>query len=147
MAGEILPRDIIFGLIIFTLFITGIVTFLGDLGNNMPQNTEFLDTNTFNSFNNSANRITDIQREVGELRGGVENADTDFGLFGVLNSLISSSWQTLRLLLDSFDFVGEILTNTSNVFGIPTWVASMVILLITVVIIFGIFSAIFQREI
>ena len=108
--------------------------------------SSYVDDPLYTSFNKSFDQSSEFYGTVDDLEGGITNADTDFGLFGVLNSLISSSWQGLKLTLTSFGFLTSILAATNHIFGIPNWVIALVGSLITIVLVFGIWSAIFQRE-
>ena len=140
----ILPRHYITGIIIFTLFIgTGVYW----LGLYKAVNPAFANEPEFQQFNNSFNKVTDVNREVGKLQSNIENADVDFGIFGVLNSLIGSSWQVLKLMFSSFGFMDKVFYGLTAVFGIPAFIPGAIILLVTVLLVFAIYSAIFQREI
>jgi len=142
--AEILPRHYIIGIILFTLFIIGGIAMIGEF---RTVDSSFVDNNKFASFNNTFNVYDDVTTEVGGLKGNIENADTDFGLFGVLNSLISSAWQTLRLLFTSFGFMDAVFNGLEGFLGVPGWVGALLILLVTVLLVFAIYSAIFQRDI
>ena len=142
--ADVLPRHYITGIIIFTLFIIGGIAIIGELTH---EDAGFVDDEKFSSFNDTFNVYDDITTEVGDLRSDIEDADTDFGLFGVLNSLISSSWQSLKLLISSFGFMDAVFNGLESFVGIPGWVGGLLILLVTVLLAFAIYSAIFQRDI
>lgn len=140
-----MPQDIrnyIIGVIVFTIFIVGGVSYLSVLNNT---GGGFTDDDTFNKFNRSFNKLADVTEEVGTLESGVKNAQSDFGLFGVLNSLIQTSWSTLKATLSSFDFMNTALDESNEIFGIPSWIPTLIGLIITIVIVFAIFRAIFNR--
>ena len=101
----------------------------------------------YSEFNRSFNVMEDISTEVTDLQTGIESTeDQDFGTFGVLNALISKSWQSLRLFVSSFSFMNSAFAGASTVFGVPVWIPTLAGLIITIVIIFSILSAIFQRS-
>ena len=104
---EILPRHYIIGIIMFTFFIVGGVSMMGILSDS---DSTFTDDEKFTEFNESFNILNDVSDQVENLEGSITEADTDFGAFGVLNALISSSWQALKLLFTSLGFM-------DNVFG------------------------------
>lgn len=143
VATETLPRHYITGIIIFTFFIVGgvsMISILGDSDATLTQDTKF------QRFNQSFNVMGDVSSSVGDLESGITEADTDFGTFGVLNALISSAWQSVRLLFSSFGFMTGVWSGMSELFGVPAWVAGLIALLVTVMIAFAIYTLIFQRE-
>lgn len=141
--AEILPRHYIIGIIMFTFFIVGGVSLLSIFNDSNPT---FTSDDKFTEFNQSFNVLDDVTDQVDSLEGSITEADTDFGLFGVLNALISSAWQALKLLFSSLSFMDNVFGGLASIFGVPTWIPAIVILIITVVLAFAIFSAIFQRD-
>jgi len=142
--AEILPRHYIIGIVMFTFMIVGGVSIFSIYGNSEPS---FIQDEQFQDFNNSFNVVNDITKQVDDLEQSITEADTDFGLFGVLNALISSAWQALKLLFTSLSFMDGVFAGLTAVFGIPGWIPALIGVLVTVVLIFSIFSAIFQRDI
>jgi len=143
--AEILPRHYIIGIILFTLFIVGGIAMIGEFRNDDPT---FVDNDKYTSFNNTFNVYNNITEEVVDLKVGVENStSTEFGALGVLSSLISTSWQTLKLIVKSLDFMDVAFTGMASFLGIPSWVGGLIILLVTTLLVFAIYSAIFQRDI
>lgn len=141
--AEILPRHYLFGVLAFTLFIVGGVSMLGIF---KAQDPTFATDDTYSRFNNSFNQLEDVTTTVGALQSGITDADTDFGAFGVLNALISSSWQSLKLMFTSFSIMNDAYNGLSTVFGIPAWIPGLIILAVIIMIAFTIYSAIFQKE-
>jgi hypothetical protein len=141
---EILPRHYIIGIIMFTFFIVGGIAIMTEFSQDDPT---FLDNDKYSTFNSTFNKYDQVTRNVNSLRTNIEDADVDYGTFGVLNSLISSGWNTLKLLFTTFSFMNGVFTGLYTIFGVPVWIPALIILLVTVVICFAIYSAIFQREI
>lgn len=142
--AEILPRHYIIGIIIFTMFIVGGISIISIFN---EADSSFINDTRFEQFNQSFNVLSNITSEVGNLEDSIVNADTDFGAYGVLNALISSAWQTLKLTFTSFSFMETAFAGLTSFFGIPSWIIGLVILIITVLFVFAIYSAIFQRDI
>jgi len=138
------PSTYIVGIIIFTLFMMAGITWLTGF---VSYDNTYIDGEEFEQFNNTFNTYDDTVEQVGVIEDGITESDTDFGAFGVLNSLISGAWQQLKLLFTSFKFMGDAITGLSTFFGVPTWMTVLAGLLITVIIAFSIWSAIFQRDI
>lgn len=142
--SEVLPRHYIIGIIIFTLFIVGGVSMLSEQSSVNPS---MLTDDKFQRFNQTFDVMGDVTEEVDDLETSIKSSDPDQGLFGVLNSLINSAWNTLSLIFDSFSFMDGVWEGTNKIFGIPVWVATLISGLVTILFAFAIWSAIFQREI
>lgn len=138
------PSKYLIGILIFSLIITSGVFLIGLLHN---ENPDFVDSERYTDFNRTFNKLDDATSTVDSMESGIENADTDFGAFGVLNSLISTGWNSLKLMLTSLSFMHGVFNGLYTFFGVPPWVGSSIIALTTLVIIFAIFSAIFQRDV
>ena len=141
--GRVLVSNYLLALVIFTFFIVGGVSMYGSLGEGNPT---MLNSTKYDEFNATFNKVDDLTTGVGSLKSGITAADTDFGAFGVLNAIISSAWNSLKLLFTSFGFVETMLVGLTSIFGVPSWVVGLAILLITLVIVFAIYSAIFQTD-
>lgn len=135
----------IIGIIIFSGIITGGTVMMSQLSSNKddlnPVDMQHIDT-----FNESFNTLSDVETSVGRIRGNIQNASVDPGMFGFLNSLISTSWNGLQLMFGSYDFMNEALAKTEDVFGVPAWASTLAILTITIIIAFQIWGAVFQRD-
>lgn len=135
--------DYIIGIIIFTLFIVGGVSMLAIF---TSHSTGYGNSTAYVEYNDTVNVLGDVTNQVEELESSVKSSDPDWGVLGTLNALINSGWQTLKLTFDSFNFMDEVFIGTSAFFGIPLWIPGIIILIITIIIVFAIYSAIFQRE-
>jgi len=140
---EILPRNYIIGIVMFTFFIVAGMSMLGIFAG---YDATFASEEKYTKFNESFNVLNDVSNEVEGLEDTITEADTDFGFFGVLNSLISSSWQALKLLFTSLSFMTNVYGGLTAIFGVPAWIPIIIGLVVTVIITFSIFSAIFQRD-
>lgn len=141
--GEVLPRHYIIGVIFFGFFIvSGVFLISGMFAKDptMGGQQEFID------FNKTFNKMSEVQENVEDIQSNIENAGTDFGTFGVLNALINGAWQNLKLLFASFGFMTAAYEGLTAFFGIPAYIPLTMGLVVIVVIGFGIWSAIFQRE-
>jgi len=145
--AEILPRHYIIGIIMFVFFILGVISLITEFDN---ADANFMDSNDdddFVKFNRTFNKLDDINESVNNIKDNVIDADVDEGTFGVLNSLINSAWNTLKLLFNSLSFMNSVFEGLSEIFGIPSWVSTLLILLVVVVIAFAIYSALFQTQV
>lgn len=142
--SDILPRHYIMGIIIFTFFIMGGVAMLSEL---TDAKDTYGDSEKYLEFNQTFNKIDNVTTEINELEEGIATQEADIGAFGMLNSLISGAWSSLKILFRSFGFMNTAINGLNSFFGVPAWIPLLIILMVTVLIVFAIFSAIFQREI
>jgi hypothetical protein len=80
------------------------------------------------------------------LQEGIAGATPDPGVFGVLNSLIQSAWQILKLMFSSLAFMTTVWGGLYTIFGVPVWVGALIGSLAIILIGFTIYSAIFQKD-
>jgi len=137
------PRSYITGIIIAMFFVIGGVALINEM---REDNSSFDAGDRTGEFNRTFNKLDDVSTEVNTLEDNIKNSDDDFGVFGVLNSLIFSSWTTIKLLFTSFNFMDDVLGGLTDVFGVPAWIPLIIGLLITTMIVFAIYRMIFQTE-
>lgn len=143
--SETTPKHYLYGAILFSVMILGIVSILSSL--NEAEGGNIANDERFAEFNSTFNIYDQIDNGTQNVRSSIENApESQFGIFGVLNSLINTAWQTLKGLFNSFKFVTVAIGGLSTMFGVPVWVTGAVSLLIIVMIAFSIWSAIFQKN-
>jgi len=142
--GKTLIRDLLFSTTVFLIFIVGGISLLSILGDS---DSNYVNDPLYENFNKSFDQSSEFYSTIDNLEGGISDTKTsDFGVFGVLGSLINSAWQGLKLTLTSFGFLDSIFKGANYIFGIPYWVTALVGTLVTIVLVFAIWSAIFQRE-
>jgi len=145
--AEILIRHYIYGIILFTLLITAGVSLITDISTtegNLLTGDELI------SFNNTFNKKADLEASVRSIETNINGTTTGSGVltsFGVLGSLINSGWNALKLMFGSLSFMNSVFGGVANTFGIPVWLTTFIGLFVTILIGFGIFTVIFQREV
>ena len=97
------------------------------------------------AFNSTFNKLEATSAQVDTLETGITQAEPEQGLFGVLNSLISTAWNSLKLIYSSFGFMTTAYEGLSTVFGVPVWIPLIIGAVVIVIITFQIWGAIFQR--
>jgi hypothetical protein len=136
-------KDYLVGIVLFTFVIMGGMLVISEFNSKSPVFASDEDIIKYNSTFNTFDKIT---TQVDSLKGNIEDADNDFGFFGVLNSIIGSTWQAVKLFFYSFSFMDDIFYGMSTYFGVPTWVPTLIITLITIMIVFAIWSLVFNRD-
>ncbi len=142
--AEVLPRHYIFGILMFSLFVVGGSLLIAEF---QREDGSYVNAEKYENFDRLFNKTDKINAITDQYKTNVTNSQPDQGTFGVLNSLISSSWGTLKLLTTSLSFMNDALYGLSSFFGVPRIFVTFFIGLITIMLIFAIFSAIFQRDI
>jgi hypothetical protein len=137
------PSTYIMAIILFTFFILGGITIMGEF--RKSDATFMADENT-QAFNKTFNVYTSLSSSVGGLQSSVEDAGNDWGIFGVVNALVGSAWNALRLLFSSLSFMNAVFIGL-GLFGIPSWVGGLATLTVTVIIAFAIYASIFKSDV
>lgn len=134
----------IIGILIFTMFIYGGISMISEFAS---VDSSFIDANKFSKFNNTFNKYNDVVSETDNLESSITNSDSDFGVFGVLNGLINTAWNTMVTIFSSFSFMDSAFNGLTEFLGVPTWTIGLILSIITIILIFAIIGAIFQRDI
>lgn len=137
-------KEYLVGIVLFTFVIMGGMLFLSEFS---AHSATMRSGNDLQAFNDTFNTFDKITTQVNNLKGNIEGSDNDFGLFGVLNSIIGSTWQAVKLFFSSFSFMDSVFNGLSHSpFNLPAWVPALIITLITISIVFAIWSLVFNRD-
>ena len=128
-------------------YILGIIFFIGIILGGMGLMAEFrasdptfmADSQT-TAFNASFNKYADLGGSVNSLKNAT-SVSTNWGILGVVGSLIGTVWNSLVLLYTSLGFMNAAFAGLA-LFGIPGWVSALMGMVIIVIIAFAIISAI-----
>lgn len=145
------PRDLMFALIAFTALVLGglglITEFEGAKSN--FSDTPFIDDSAhFRNFSNTLDQSEALLAQIDTIKAPLSDTVSwdQFGAF----ALLETGWRMFKalpsMLLLGTGFVASIFSGVSNYFGVPAWVATLALSFITVMIVFSIFTAVFQRE-
>ena len=134
------PSSYIIGIILFMLVVGSGISMIGVF---RSYDSTFTDNVNYTDIVTTFNKTEQIQDEIGGLQDDVEGGENDYDQYGVIGSLIENSWSSIRLLGRSFSFMDDVFDGLS-IFGVPAWVTSLITLIISVMIIFAIYSLIFQ---
>jgi len=137
---QVKPSTYLIGIIFFAFIVTGGVSLFAIANNVDPSR---MDANTYNEYNVTFNKLDYILEQTTQLQAQVESEPTGLGDFGYLNALVSKAWNTLKLLLASFSFMGDAMEGMSNIFQVPVWMIDLLSACIVIVIVFAIFAAVF----
>lgn len=141
------PSRYILAIIMFMFIIVGGIAILNVYKDN---GAAFVNDPRFAEFNNTFNKMDDVEAFTEDIRSTVEEEDADYGIIGqtfsIADSLINGLWNTLKLLTTSLSFMNGIYNGLESFFGIPDWVSIFIIMAVTVALVFSIIGALFQRD-
>lgn len=140
--GEATISTYLYGIIFFTMFIVGSIWLMAHFSESSPAMTN---STKYSAFNSSFNRYTELNASLGNLEDSLDVGD-GLDITDIWNLLIGGAWQNLRLIGTSFGFMKDALLGLTTVFGVPAWIPLLLGGLITVLLIFAIWGAIFQRR-
>lgn len=133
-------QSYIMGVVLSIIIITSGLMFLSEFRAN---DTTIDPTNSVNNFNRTLNKADEVTTAVDGMSGSIEDASTtSTGVLGWLNALVGSIFDGLKALFSSFSFISVMATETGEALGVPTIFISLALLIITIIIVFAIWSAI-----
>ena len=103
-------------------------------------------------LNKSLARADKIQATAGNFSAtlGTDLDSNSISTLGVLNSLIQTSWSTLKQIPDYLGFVNDMLKSLASILGVSDSTTYMIIGLLwaalVISVVFVVFGAIFQRD-
>jgi hypothetical protein len=135
--------DYILATVIFSALILCTMGLFGEFNKTNPGFID--DPDLYNDFNTTFNNYDEIESQTSELRGQLQNSTIDNSqAFGAITSLFNTGYLGLKYILTSFTAMNGVFLGLSKVLGIPDWVGAILILLVTVLIIFGIYKVLFR---
>ena len=147
----VMMRDWFFGIAVFMVFILGtleLVSIAMDTSDGaetgMPglmtqaQKDEFDNAYNIDHFQDN---ITNIKREVTS-----SVAAPEYGAFSIAMAFLKSTWNSVALLFTSFGFLDDAINNVSGRLELPSWVPSITLTFIAIMLIFWIISLVFQKD-
>jgi hypothetical protein len=141
--ADMQPRDYLVGILLFTLFITGGVTLIDMF---YAQDSNFVDPDKYEAFNQTFNVKNDVDEAVSDIRDSIVTQNLPAPV-AFIATMFLTAFQALMALFTSLGFMTAVFNGLYYVFGIPLWVSSILISLVTIMIVFSIISAILQRDI
>jgi len=136
-------KGIWLGSILATFFIVGGLSIILGLNAN---NQNLANDQSFQDFNNSFNKINDLQASTDALQNSVTQEPNNVGIFGFLDALVNSAWNALKGTFAALGFMHDAVTSIPEVFEIPTWVGGLIWMALIAIIGYAIYSAIFQVD-
>jgi hypothetical protein len=142
--AEFRPSAYLIGIVIFTFFIVGGISLMSILKESNPTyatDEKFSQFNqTFNVYQETTSKVSDLSATIGS-----NSSSADLGTLGALGGFTVIVWQALKLMMTNWSFMNAVFLGLTTIFGIPGWIPALIILAITIMFVFAVFSAFFYR--
>jgi len=133
----LLPRDILINLVLFSVFVVGAFIVVGGMSS---------DYGVPYSDNSSLyNKIADVSDNVNIMQSSISSSGAS--PVGFLEYISTGAWQSLKLIINSGGIISSMATQIGNDYNIPSVFIFGFVTIMSIVIIFGICSAIFRKKI
>jgi len=133
----VIPRDVIISMILFSMFIVATAGIIGSIYPSYGASNV-----TMSATYNQADKITtDLQTMQNQVEASGASP------VGFLEYISTGAWVALKLTTNSIGYFTAIVTDVGAEFGVPTIFVYGFIAIFTVVVIFGILSAIFRSKV
>lgn len=145
---EITPRTIFVGVIVFTMFLVGGISLINMFDTEYADFADSDQLKEFQTFNRTSDLIettNTFNESITSLTESLEEENPFFKTFGIVGALFQGAWGVIGGLGDSLSFMLRAITGL-NMFGVPSWFIGLSVLLIFSIILFTIFSVIFNRK-
>lgn len=143
MAEAATPKDYVIAIIIFSMIITGTISLIGLFND---QNSEFIEPDKYQAFNQSFNIKSDIDTSVQNIKDSIVTQNLPSPI-DFIATMFLTAFQALMSLFNSLSFMTIVFDGLYAVFGIPIWVSAGISGIITIMLVFAILGAILQRNV
>lgn len=100
------------------------------------------DTSKIDGFEESFDKADQLNQQMNQTYSAFSQEDSQAGTLGVIGGLFNIIWNTLKNLPAQVNFLLSIVFSTTQVFGIPTWVYTLVSTVVIIIFIFAIIKAV-----
>jgi len=132
-----LPRDILISLVIFGMFMSGAFLILGSMYSSygIP----------YNDTSATYNRISTITAQTDTMKSSIENSGTS--VIGDILLFPKGVWESIKLTLNSGLIIKDVSEDVGNDYNVPPIYINAFLAIATIMIIFGIVSAIVRKKV
>lgn len=152
----LLMRHYVIAGLIFTLMVIGVVSTITLIEKGEPSGdgsekvTNFMDEDAVTKMNRSLNSYDRLSSDINEMKENIKslNPETTLEAITLPVAFIKSSWSVVKLIIDLFDFMTSAFTGVLGNLGVyvPSWVADIIILIVSTFLVFSIISLIFGKD-
>lgn len=133
-------QNYIIGVILFVVVIASGVFVLGSF---YSVDSSIDSVGQVSQFNESLNKASSVTASVGALDSSIQSVSSEnVGILGWLNALVGSIFNGLKAIGGTLSFMNVAASESASMFGVPAFIFPLVLLIVTVIIGFAIYSAI-----
>ena len=152
--AEMIPRHFVLGGIIFTMLIVGVFSVISLVNSGSPTGDGsdavigFAQSNQLTEFNKSFNKIDNFTTDVNKLKTKFTELKPEGALETITLPIafITTAWAAISVVGDIFGFMNSSFEGLTAWLGIPSWIPTLIILIVIVVLVFGVLTIIFGKE-
>ncbi len=151
--GMVLPRHFFYGIIIFTMLVSSVVGLLtlvrdGGVGDGSEAVPGLMSSERITEFNRTFNKADNVTSNVEELKTKMQglNIEKTTDIISLPLALVSTSWSMIKFITNSFGFMTSAFEGLSAYLGVPTWIPTLISLLVVVLFVFSILTIIFGKD-
>lgn len=134
-------RDLIFAILFFSLAIALSAAIMIGIGSEYPD----LDYGTAeDNFSQNLNQIEAITLKIQDMNSSLRSVDISPAT--AIHSMSIGVWSIMLITMNSVGIIDVMLQGIAITLGIPPWIVSIILTIISVSIIFAIIAAIFWRQ-
>jgi hypothetical protein len=135
-------QNYMIGIILMIVIVTSGVLIMGDF---TIIDTTLDDTNEIGTFSRTLNKSAEITESVGNIETSIDRVTTEnTGVLGWLNALVGSVFNGLKAVGGTLSFMDVAAAETGEIFGIPSEILGLIMLITIIIIGFAIYSAIMR---
>jgi len=147
------PSTLMVGIVLLTVVLGAATSLINEVISNEDITLSGPETERFTNFKslNKTSEINIMNNHLSEATNTVAKSSDETNalsaFWSFIDSLSSSIWGTLTLVVGGLGFLGDILFESTALFGLPAWIPGLIVTLITLVSGFAIFYVIFKVRI
>jgi len=88
-------------------------------------------------FNDTFNKIDEMYNITSEMKNNTFASELE-GDEKTIDSMYAGTFGTVRLVKDSFSLIGSLINQIALVIGIPAWMTTMFMIILTILIVWGV---------
>lgn len=132
-------QNYMIGIVVMIVIVTSGVLILGDF---TAIDSTLDNTNQVGQFNQTLAKADEITTSVTEIENSIKSVDK--GVLGWLDALVGSVFNGLQAVGNTLSFMDSAAHETGDIFGIPSEIIGLIILITIIIIGFAIYSAIMR---
>ncbi len=139
----VLLRDVVIGIVLFGLVVTGLFTWHVGLADQYNVNLNSSYRSVYNTLNSSIGSSYELTKDIEEKVGKTESIGVVEG-FATIGKL---ALEAVKLPLNALVFITTYLALIASTLGIPTWILTGIISIIILVVAFLVLGAYLRRDV